>query len=95
MLNDDSPGPPALQVQALRNGESVDKPIYNHVTGLLDPPEKTKSPHVGRHSMARSSRSALCSFCVSAPCCQPPSAPAAQALCSCPVAPCASGSASL
>eukprot|EP00891_Asterochloris_glomerata_P002573 jgi/Astpho2/2573/Aster-04283 len=36
----------AEQVKALRNGESVDKPIYNHVTGLLDPPEKTKSPHI-------------------------------------------------
>ena len=78
MLNGDSPDTPALQVQALRNGESVDKPIYNHVTGLLDPPEKTKSPHVGSPSMARSSRAAVCSFFVSAPCCQPPTAAAAR-----------------
>ena len=80
MLDGDSTDVPALQVQALRNGESVDKPIYNHVTGLLDPPEKTKSPHVCSPSMARLSRSAVCSFYVSAPCCQPPIAPAAQAL---------------
>jgi phosphoribulokinase len=30
----------AEQVKALKNGESVMKPIYNHETGLIDPPEK-------------------------------------------------------
>eukprot|EP00205_Picochlorum_sp_RCC944_P001238 CAMPEP_0182606506 /NCGR_PEP_ID=MMETSP1330-20130603/1360_1 /TAXON_ID=464278 /ORGANISM="Picochlorum sp., Strain RCC944" /LENGTH=379 /DNA_ID=CAMNT_0024824865 /DNA_START=43 /DNA_END=1182 /DNA_ORIENTATION=+ len=34
------------QVKALKAGQSVDKPIYNHVTGLLDPPEKTDSPKI-------------------------------------------------
>lgn len=28
------------QVKALKNGEAVDKPIYNHETGELDPPER-------------------------------------------------------
>lgn len=27
------------QVKALKDGKAVDKPIYNHVTGILDPPE--------------------------------------------------------
>ena len=30
----------AEQVKALKNGETIMKPIYNHETGLLDPPEK-------------------------------------------------------
>uniref|UniRef100_A0A7R9UZQ3 Phosphoribulokinase n=1 Tax=Chlamydomonas euryale TaxID=1486919 RepID=A0A7R9UZQ3_9CHLO len=34
------------QVKALKEGKSVDKPIYNHVTGLLDPPEKIDSPKI-------------------------------------------------
>jgi phosphoribulokinase len=34
------------QVKALKAGQSVDKPIYNHVTGLLDPAEKTDSPKI-------------------------------------------------
>ena len=34
------------QVKALKSGQSVDKPIYNHVTGLLDPAEKTDSPKI-------------------------------------------------
>ena len=36
------------QTKALREGKAVDKPIYNHVTGLLDPPEKIDSPRVRR-----------------------------------------------
>mgnify|MGYP006270460235 CR=1 FL=1 len=28
------------QVKALKNGEAIDKPIYNHETGELDPPER-------------------------------------------------------
>jgi phosphoribulokinase len=27
------------QIKALKNGQSIDKPIYNHETGELDPPE--------------------------------------------------------
>jgi phosphoribulokinase len=28
------------QIKALKNGESIDKPIYNHETGMIDPPER-------------------------------------------------------
>jgi len=34
------------QVKALKEGKSVDKPIYNHVTGLLDPAETIASPDI-------------------------------------------------
>ncbi|TYJ41157.1 hypothetical protein E1A91_A03G001600v1 [Gossypium mustelinum] len=34
------------QVKALKSGIAVDKPIYNHVTGLLDPPELIKPPKI-------------------------------------------------
>jgi phosphoribulokinase len=34
------------QVKALREGKAVDKPIYNHVSGLLDPPERIESPKI-------------------------------------------------
>ena len=34
------------QVKALKNGETVQKPIYNHVSGELDPPEPTSAPKV-------------------------------------------------
>ena len=34
------------QVKALKEGKSVDKPIYNHVTGLLDPPERLDAPKI-------------------------------------------------
>lgn len=34
------------QVKALKEGKAVDKPIYNHVSGLLDPAEKIESPNV-------------------------------------------------
>ncbi|MBD3881472.1 phosphoribulokinase [Phormidium tenue FACHB-886] len=30
----------AEQVEALKNGETIMKPIYNHETGLIDPPEE-------------------------------------------------------
>jgi phosphoribulokinase len=36
----------AEQAKALKNGESVMKPIYNHETGLIDPPEKVDPNHV-------------------------------------------------
>lgn len=35
-----------LQVKALKNGQSVQKPIYNHVTGALDPPEEITPPKI-------------------------------------------------
>ncbi|MGQ4648562.1 phosphoribulokinase [Lyngbya aestuarii] len=31
------------QVKALKNGQAIDKPIYNHETGELDPPERIES----------------------------------------------------
>ena len=34
------------QTKAIRDGKSIDKPIYNHVSGLLDPPETIKPPKV-------------------------------------------------
>ena len=34
------------QTKDLKTGKPVDKPIYNHVTGLLDPPETIKPPKV-------------------------------------------------
>lgn len=43
------------QVKALKDGVAVEKPIYNHVTGLLDPPELIKPPKIlvieGLHPM--------------------------------------------
>ncbi|KAJ7570576.1 hypothetical protein O6H91_01G126700 [Diphasiastrum complanatum] len=43
------------QVKALKQGKSVQKPIYNHVTGLLDPPELIAPPKIlvieGLHPM--------------------------------------------
>lgn len=43
------------QVKAIKEGVAVDKPIYNHVTGLLDPPELIKPPKIlvieGLHPM--------------------------------------------
>ncbi|KAD4178554.1 hypothetical protein E3N88_27145 [Mikania micrantha] len=34
------------QVKALKDGVAVEKPIYNHVSGLLDPPELIKPPKI-------------------------------------------------
>ena len=43
------------QVKAIKDGISVEKPIYNHVTGLLDPPEVITPPKIlvieGLHPM--------------------------------------------
>ena len=43
------------QVKAIKDGIAVEKPIYNHVTGLLDPPETIKPPKIlvieGLHPM--------------------------------------------
>lgn len=35
-----------LQVKALKSGQAVDKPIYNHVSGLLDPAERIEAPKI-------------------------------------------------
>ena len=34
------------QVKALKDGQAIDKPIYNHETGELDPPERIESNRV-------------------------------------------------
>ena len=43
------------QVKAIKEGIAVQKPIYNHVSGLLDPPELIKPPKIlvieGLHPM--------------------------------------------
>ncbi|KKI98348.1 phosphoribulokinase [Prochlorothrix hollandica] len=36
----------AEQVAALKNGIAVDKPIYNHETGYIDPPERIEPNHI-------------------------------------------------
>ncbi|KAH6557526.1 hypothetical protein KP509_1Z108700 [Ceratopteris richardii] len=43
------------QVKAIKEGKSIEKPIYNHVTGLIDPPETILPPKIfvieGLHPM--------------------------------------------
>jgi len=43
------------QIKALKAGQAIDKPIYNHETGELDPPERVDPNHVvvieGLHPM--------------------------------------------
>jgi phosphoribulokinase len=34
------------QLKALKDGQTIEKPIYNHETGLIDPPEKIEPNHV-------------------------------------------------
>ncbi|WOK94958.1 hypothetical protein Cni_G03663 [Canna indica] len=34
------------QVKALKSGAAVEKPVYNHVTGSLDPPELIRPPKI-------------------------------------------------
>ncbi|MGL5081767.1 MAG: phosphoribulokinase [Microcoleaceae cyanobacterium] len=34
------------QVNALKNGQSIMKPIYNHETGMIDPPERIDPNHI-------------------------------------------------
>jgi phosphoribulokinase len=34
------------QIRDLKSGKTIDKPIYNHETGLIDPPEKIEPNHV-------------------------------------------------
>lgn len=34
------------QLKALKHGQSIDKPIYNHETGAIDPPEQIDANHI-------------------------------------------------
>lgn len=34
------------QIKALKEGRAIDKPIYNHETGMIDPPERVESNHI-------------------------------------------------
>ncbi len=34
------------QIKALKSGQTINKPIYNHETGLIDPPERVEPNHV-------------------------------------------------
>ncbi|NCJ07271.1 phosphoribulokinase [Synechococcales cyanobacterium C] len=34
------------QIKTLKEGQPIDKPIYNHETGLIDPPERVDPNHV-------------------------------------------------
>jgi len=36
----------AEQMKALKEGHVIDKPIYNHETGMIDPPERVEPNHV-------------------------------------------------
>lgn len=36
----------AEQMKALKEGHAIDKPIYNHETGMIDPPERVEPNHV-------------------------------------------------
>lgn len=43
------------QIKALKGGEAIDKPIYNHETGMIDPPERIQPNRIivieGLHPM--------------------------------------------
>ncbi len=34
------------QIKALKSGQAIDKPIYNHETGMIDPPEPIEPNHI-------------------------------------------------
>lgn len=34
------------QMKALKSGQAIDKPIYNHETGMIDPPERVEPNHI-------------------------------------------------
>jgi phosphoribulokinase len=34
------------QIKALKHGETINKPIYNHETGMIDPPELVEPNHI-------------------------------------------------
>jgi len=42
------------QIKDLKDGKTVAKPIYNHVSGLLDPPEDTSAAKVCWYCMTHS-----------------------------------------
>ncbi|NEP12725.1 MAG: phosphoribulokinase [Symploca sp. SIO2C1] len=58
----------AEQIKALKNGQAIDKPIYNHETGELDPPERIEPNKVvvieGLHPMYDERVRALIDFSV-------------------------------
>ena len=41
------------QIKDMKEGKTVAKPIYNHVTGNLDDPEDTSAAKVGLHHRQR------------------------------------------
>lgn len=49
----------------MKEGKAADKPIYNHVTGALDAPEKIESPNVSSRSATHWQR-AVCMHCLEA-----------------------------
>ncbi len=53
-----------LQVKGFKEGKAADKPIYNHVTGLLDPAETVQAPQVSDMASSR----VVCSLGGGAPC---------------------------
>ncbi len=34
------------QIKALKNGQTIEKPIYNHETGMIDPPERIEPNYI-------------------------------------------------
>eukprot|EP00210_Caulerpa_lentillifera_P002365 g2269.t1 len=54
------------QIEAIKKGKPIQKPIYNHVTGLLDPPEEIKPPKIfiieGLHPFYDERVRELCDF---------------------------------
>jgi phosphoribulokinase len=34
------------QIKALKSGKAIEKPIYNHETGMIDPPERVEPNHI-------------------------------------------------
>ncbi len=34
------------QIKALKHGQAINKPIYNHETGMIDPPERIEPNHI-------------------------------------------------
>lgn len=53
-------------MKALKDGKAIEKPIYNHVTGLLDPPETIQPPKIlvieGLHPFHDERVRALCDY---------------------------------
>merc|ERR1711966_491080 len=51
------------QVKALKEGKTVEKRIYNHVTGVMDPPETIESPDILILEGLTPSRMSACARC--------------------------------